>query len=62
MMSKKQIKEAEINVLPELTCPVCGKVFLPAPQHIYKDKRSSKRVCSWGCVCTSERLKARAKK
>ena len=62
-MRKKRIEETEINNLPEITCPVCGKVFIPAAQHIYRDKGATKRrVCSWGCVCASERLKAGAKK
>lgn len=27
----------------EKICPCCGKVFIPAPLHVYKDK------CSWTC-------------
>lgn len=38
-------------------CPVCGKNFIPAPLHVYRDKRGSKKVCSWTCVLESERLK-----
>lgn len=30
-------------------CPVCGKVFSPAPQHIYKNKKGQK-VCSYTCA------------
>lgn len=53
---KKEI--VEVHAFPEVVCPVCGKVFIPAVQHIYRDKRTPyKRVCSWGCVCKSERLK-----
>lgn len=44
-------------------CPVCGKEFIPAAQHVYKDRRTPyKIVCSWGCVCASERLKNKNKK
>lgn len=32
----------------ERKCPICGKIFLAAPFHIYKAK--NKLVCSWGCV------------
>ena len=47
--------------LIEVKCPVCGKSFIPYPEHVYKDKRNSgKRVCSWSCVCKSERLKEEA--
>lgn len=34
-------------------CPVCLKVYIPAPLHSYAYKKQ--RVCSWGCVCRSER-------
>lgn len=43
--------------LVEVKCPVCGMAFIPAPYHAYRDRRSRKRVCSWSCVCESERLK-----
>lgn len=50
------------NSLIELECPICGKVFVPAPEHIYNDGK--KRVCSWHCQVEAERRKAaeRAKK
>lgn len=38
-------------------CPVCGKNFIPAGQHIYKDARNGSLVCTWTCVLKSERLK-----
>lgn len=61
-MRKKAKKETLPHVLAEVKCPVCGKMFFPAALHVYRDKRSPyKRVCSWGCVCKSERLKAGAK-
>lgn len=54
-MKKKKI---EIFAFCEATCPVCGKTFVPAAQHVYMDKRSrGKKVCSWHCVCESQRLK-----
>ena len=51
----------EQDFLNELICPVCGKSFIPAPMHVYRDKRCRKRVCSWSCVCKSERLKGERK-
>lgn len=36
-------------------CPVCGKRFIPAPQHVYKQYKTKKKVCSWTCVIVSER-------
>ena len=48
----------KIETLREYKCPVCGKHYIPAPQHAYKDRRSPyHRVCSWKCVIESERLK-----
>ena len=45
----------------DVKCSVCGKNFIPAPLHAYRDKRCHKRVCSWTCVCKSERLKNASK-
>jgi hypothetical protein len=30
-------------------CSKCGKVFLAAPEHIYRDKNKSKWYCTWTC-------------
>lgn len=44
----KNTLEANINgILPEKKCRKCGKIFIPAPLHIYKDK--SRWYCSWTC-------------
>lgn len=46
------------------SCPVCGKEFLPAPQHVYKVdiKRGDIRyVCSYHCVRAHEKEKNRRK-
>ena len=39
-------------------CPVCKKVFVPAPQHSYKfgRQRSAPLVCSWSCARASEKV------
>lgn len=42
-MTDKQLR----NFLPERTCRKCGKRFIAAPAHIYRDKRSW--YCSWTC-------------
>lgn len=39
-------------------CPMCGKTFLPAWQHAYKDKtdsNGSRLVCTYHCMRESER-------
>ncbi|MBQ9468651.1 MAG: hypothetical protein IJU52_06565 [Clostridia bacterium] len=34
----------------ELVCPVCGRVFVPAVMHVYRDEEG-RPVCTWGCLC-----------
>ena len=41
----------------EKTCPVCGKTFLPAPEHSYHLENKSKLVCSYSCVRNWEESK-----
>lgn len=49
----------EDRFLKSRICPICNKSFIPAPYHVYRDKFTTRRmVCSWACVCESERLKA----
>ena len=35
------------DFLPEKKCKKCGKTFIPAPLHRYKDR--GKYYCSWTC-------------
>lgn len=46
-------------MLTEFFCPICGKLFIPAPQHIYKE--NGKVYCSWTCFCRRV-VKEKAKK
>lgn len=48
--------------LVEITCPVCGKTFIPAPQHAYSAEIHKKNgyvkkvtLCSWSCVRAHEK-------
>ena len=44
------------------SCPVCGKRFLPAPQHAYRVRPNHGAfVCSYKCMMVCRR-KAEAKK
>jgi uncharacterized OB-fold protein len=36
-----------------IKCSVCGKGFIPAPEHVFKYK--FKKVCSWSCVRRAEK-------
>ena len=40
-------------------CPICGKKFVPAAQHIYK--ANSRVVCSWGCQRAVEKKREEEK-
>lgn len=33
--------------IKEYSCVLCGQIFIPAPEHIYKDHRG--KYCSWRC-------------
>lgn len=51
-----------VKNLVESTCPVCGKVFIPASQHVYSAKIPKKNgyikkviLCSWSCVRAHEK-------
>lgn len=41
--------------LLERNCPICGKNFVLAPEHMYRD--GTKKVCGWNCQCEAERRK-----
>lgn len=47
-------------------CPVCGKLFVPAPMHIYNAqmKKYSKKalVCSYGCMVAQEKKMTQSKR
>ena len=47
------------KLFESIPCPVCGKQFIPTPQHMYRmrDKHGhkSKCVCSWTCHCEAAR-------
>ena len=38
-------------------CPVCGKTFVPAPYHVYKEagRAKTRKVCSYSCMLKAER-------
>lgn len=45
--------------LCENVCPVCGKIFCPAPYHVYRvvvNKRYH-LVCSYSCMMKADRKK-----
>ena len=44
------------------TCPVCGKVYVPAPEHVYHMPARKTRVCSYHCMLEAERRHEAGKK
>lgn len=44
----------------EMTCPICGKNFIPAAEHIY-DNGETAPVCSWTCHLEARRRKEAVK-
>ena len=47
------------QILPEKPCKKCGKIFIPAPLHVYKDR--SKYYCSWTCYLHRKDKEAKVK-
>lgn len=37
------------SILPERKCSLCGKLFIPAPELVYRDKRKGTMYCSYPC-------------
>lgn len=37
-------------------CPICGKEFHPAPQHVFKDPQENKLICTYSCYLRAMRL------
>lgn len=48
-----------MEAVVEKKCPVCGKIYCPAPLHVYKANK--RMVCSYSCVRKYEREKENEK-
>lgn len=45
----------------KIPCPVCGKMFKPAPEHIYHIRKNKRDLCcSWTCQRNWEKNKTTA--
>lgn len=42
-----------------ITCNICGKKFIPAPKHLYRDRINGKTIfqCSYSCWRKTKRGK-----
>lgn len=47
-MTNKSKATKENLWMPEAKCPMCGKIFIPAPLHTYKEHDIF--YCSWRCL------------
>lgn len=45
--SEKSKYALRVSGIAEKECVVCGKTFIPAPEHIYK--RKTEYMCSYTC-------------
>lgn len=52
-MTQKDREQIEREPFAERVCPVCGKVFIPAVQHVFKRIIRGKIAyfCGWNCLC-----------
>lgn len=46
--------------LVEITCPVCGRSFIPAPQHVYCEDNMT--FCKWTCLTKYRRDKEKERR
>lgn len=44
------------------TCPICGKEYVPAPEHVYHVPARKARVCSYKCMLEAEKRHEATKK
>lgn len=49
-MQPKYIKEFVDKTWPIVVCPICGKSFVPAPEHAWDIDYGRKLVCSYTCM------------
>jgi hypothetical protein len=43
-------------------CPVCGSVFYPTPEHVYKTSEKGRLVCRYNCMMKYRNRKTESKK
>lgn len=58
------MRDQQFNYLTVRTCPICGKKFVPAPEHVYRvrGKKTNGLVCTYSCVLKSYRESNETKK
>ena len=54
-MAKSKYNYAQGVGFVSVKCPICGKTFVPAPEHAYHTYNGKKLVCSYKCSCQSRK-------
>ena len=54
-MAKSKYNYAQGMGFVPVKCPICGKMFVPAPEHAYHNYNGKKLVCSYKCSCQSRK-------
>jgi uncharacterized OB-fold protein len=62
MSNNKEKRRYTKSQLVVETCPICGKVYVPAPEHVYHMPARKTRVCSYHCMLEAERKNEANKK
>ena len=54
-MAKSKYNYAQGVEFVPVKCPICGKMYIPAPEHVYRNYNGKKMVCSYACSCQSRK-------
>ena len=54
-MAKSKYNYAQGVGFVPVKCPICGKMYIPAPEHVYRNYNGQKMVCSYACSCQSRK-------
>ena len=54
-MAKSKYMYAQGAGFTSVKCPICGKMYIPAPEHVYRNYNGIKLVCSYKCSCQSRK-------
>ena len=54
-MAKSKYNYAQGVGFVPVKCPICGKMYIPAPEHVYRNYNGKKMVCSYQCSVISRK-------
>ena len=54
-MAKRKYMYAQGVGFVSVKCPICGKMFVPAPEHAYHNYNGKQLVCRYSCSMTSRK-------